>query len=65
VACDGCGAPIPATITFLSPIAEYTPPVIYSREQRARLVYMAEARPEARGAELRVGQPADVTAAQP
>jgi len=65
VACDGCGAPIPATVTFVSPTAEYTPPVIYSREQRARLVYMAEARPDARGAELRVGQPADVTASLP
>jgi len=65
VACDGCGAPIPATVAFVSPTAEYTPPVIYSREQRARLVYMAEARPDARGAELRVGQPADVMASLP
>ena len=63
--CDGCAAPIPATITYVSPIAEYTPPVIYSRERRARLVYMAEARPEAPAAALRVGQPADVTLATP
>jgi len=65
VGCDGCAASIPATVTFVSPTAEYTPPVIYSRERRARLVYMAEARPEAPAATLRVGQPADVTLAAP
>ena len=41
----GCPASLAATITFVSPQAEYTPPVIYSREQRARLVYLVEARP--------------------
>ncbi len=45
VACDGCGAPVAATVRFISPRAEFTPPVIYSREQRARLVFMVEARP--------------------
>jgi HlyD family secretion protein len=65
VACDGCPASIPATVTFVSPTAEYTPPVIYSRERRARLVYMAEARPEGSAAALRVGQPVDVTLAAP
>jgi HlyD family secretion protein len=64
VACDGCGAPIAATVTFVSPTAEYTPPVIYSRERRARLVYMVEARPDSPAIALRVGQPADVTLAR-
>jgi HlyD family secretion protein len=65
VACDGCGAPIAATVRFISPQAEFTPPVIYSREQRARLVFMVEARPDERALDLRVGQPVDVTKAPP
>jgi HlyD family secretion protein len=59
--CDGCGAPIGARISFINTQAEYTPPVIYSNEQRARLVFMVEARPDAAGAaRLRPGQPVDV-----
>lgn len=61
-ACDGCGAPIAARVTFVSRQAEYTPPVIYSRDQRSRLVYLVEARPAAAdAARLRPGQPVDVT----
>jgi len=63
VACDGCGAPIAATIRYIAPRAEYTPPVIYSREQRSRLVFMVEARPDEGLDRLRVGQPVDVTTA--
>lgn len=60
--CDGCPAPIQARITFVSRQAEYTPPVIYSREQRSRLVFMVEARPQAAdAARLKPGQPVDVT----
>jgi HlyD family secretion protein len=59
--CDGCGAPIAARIDFIATRAEYTPPVIYSNSQRARLVFMVEARPEAKdGARLKPGQPLDV-----
>ena len=64
-ACDGCGTPIPSTIRYISPRAEFTPPVIYSREQRARLVFMVEGRPNERAEALRVGQPIDVTLAHP
>jgi HlyD family secretion protein len=62
-ACDACGAPIKARITFVSRQAEYTPPIIYSREQRSHLVYMVEARPQAPAdaARLHPGQPLDVT----
>lgn len=61
LACDGCGAPIPANISFISNRAEYTPPVIYSNAQRAKLVFMVEARPSpADGARLKPGQPVDV-----
>jgi len=60
--CDGCGAPIAAKITFIAAQAEYTPPVIYSNEQRAKLVFLVEARPiDAKDAErLHPGQPLDV-----
>jgi HlyD family secretion protein len=61
VTCDGCAAPIAATIRFISPQAEFTPPVIYSREERARLVFLVEAWPDAQPQRLRVGQPVDVT----
>ena len=61
VRCDGCTAPIPARISFIATQAEYTPPVIYSNTQRARLVFLVEARPEGdAGARLRPGQPLDV-----
>lgn len=56
--CDGCAADIPATITYISAEAEYTPPVIYSNDTRAKLVYMIEARPAAADASrLHPGQP--------
>lgn len=64
--CDGCAAPIEARIRFIAASAEYTPPVIYSREQRARLVYLVEAWPNpADATKLRAGQPVDVTLAKP
>jgi HlyD family secretion protein len=61
LSCDGCGAPIPARITRIATQAEYTPPVIYSNAQRAKLVFMVEALPVAAEARrLRPGQPLDV-----
>ena len=56
-ACDGCAKGLTARIEFVSPRPEFTPPVIYSREARDRLVYLVEARPSAR---LNPGQPVDV-----
>ena len=56
--CDGCGAPLAARISRIATAPEYTPPVIYSTAQKARLVFMLEARPEAAdAARLRPGQP--------
>ena len=37
------------------------PPVIFSREQRQKLVYLVEARPEGPAAKLTAGQPVTVT----
>ena len=62
--CDGCRAGITATVSFVSPQAEYTPPVIYSEESRAKLVYMIEARPRPEEAALfNPGQPVTVSLA--
>ena len=59
--CDGCGAPIPAQITFIAPQAQFTSPLIYSRDNRARLVFLVEARPApAQATRLHPGQPLDV-----
>lgn len=60
VACDGCAAPIEARISFISRNAEFTPPVIYSLDERNKLVYLVEARTD-KVDSLRVGQPVDVT----
>lgn len=62
VRCDGCGEPITASVSYVSSQAEYTPPVIYSRENRAKLVFLVEARPApAETAKLHPGQPVEVT----
>ena len=66
IRCDGCPAAIAAEITFVSPQAEYTPPVIYSRESRAKLVFLVEARPAPADApKLRPGQPLEVALGKP
>ncbi|KRA42131.1 HlyD family secretion protein [Devosia sp. Root635] len=59
VGCDGCAATT-ATVTYLASEPQMTPPVIYSREERDRLVYMVEARLDTPGT-LRPGQPVTVT----
>jgi HlyD family secretion protein len=62
IACDGCPAPIAARISFISPQAEYTSPLIYSKENRAALVFMIEATPvPGQTAALHPGQPLTVT----
>ncbi len=60
--CDSCGAPMSATISFIADRAEFTPPVLYSKENRAKLVFLVEARPATEvAAKLNPGQPVDVT----
>lgn len=60
--CDGCAPGLTATISYISPRPEFTPPVIYSRESRDRLVYQVQARPNVR---LNPGQPVDVVPLEP
>jgi HlyD family secretion protein len=56
--CDRCPSDLAATISFISPQAEFTPPVIYSEASRAKLVYMVEARPpHPQAALINPGQP--------
>jgi HlyD family secretion protein len=60
IACDGCAERLRAQVSFIARSAEYTPPVIYSLEERNKLVFMVEARAE-RPDGLRVGQPVQVS----
>jgi len=58
---DGSKAPLLGKVSFISPQAEYTPPVIYSKESRDKLVFMIEAVFDPKTAEsLHPGQPVDV-----
>jgi HlyD family secretion protein len=59
--CDGCVAG-QASISYISPQAEFTPPVIYSNESKGKLVFMIEATPHgAQAAQLKPGQPLSVS----
>lgn len=60
VTCDGCASGLTAKVNFISLSAEYTPPVIYSLEERAKLVFLIEALPDDPD-KFRVGQPVSVT----
>ena len=63
ISCDGCDKGLTAKISFIARSAEFTPPVIYSMEERAKLVFLIEARPE-HPEKFRVGQPVTVTLPQ-
>jgi HlyD family secretion protein len=61
VSFDGAAEKYPIRVSYVSPQAEYTPPVIYSRETRSKLVFMIEAQfTTDRAAGLHPGQPVDV-----
>lgn len=59
VTCDGCQPGLLARISFIAREAEFTPPVIFSQEERAKLVFRVEAKP-ADGADLPIGLPVTV-----
>ncbi|MFM7085048.1 MAG: HlyD family secretion protein [Hyphomicrobium sp.] len=59
VSCDGCSSSIKAEVIFISTESEFTPPVIFSLEEREKLVYRIEALPQ-ETEDLRVGQPVTV-----
>lgn len=60
--CDNCPADLAGTISFISPQAEYTPPLIYSESSNSKLIYMVEARlSPAQAVLLNPGQPVTVS----
>ena len=59
ISCDGCADDLHATISFFASDPQFTPPVIYSRDERSRLTFLAEAT-LADGAVLHPGQPVTV-----
>jgi len=57
--CDGCAAGLTARLIYVSAQPEFTPPIIYSRSSRDRLVFLMEALPgDPKG--LNPGLPVDV-----
>jgi HlyD family secretion protein len=60
VDCDGCAEGMTAEVAFVATQAEFTPPIIFSRDSREKLVYRVDARPLGETASLNVGQPVDV-----
>ncbi len=59
ITCDGCGATLTASVTFIAQQEEFTPPVIFSNGSREKLVFKIEAR-AAGGLKLNPGQPVQV-----
>ncbi|WP_424361617.1 HlyD family secretion protein [Methylocystis parvus] len=61
IGCDGCPSDLFGRISFVSSREEYTPPVIFSDVERAKLVFKVEARLEGKARELPLGMPVSVT----
>ena len=60
IQCDNCAQPIAAHVTYRSPQAEFSPPQLYNRDNRERLLYMLEATPDSAPERIHPGQPVDV-----
>ncbi|MFD2173015.1 HlyD family secretion protein [Rhodobacter lacus] len=63
VSCDGCAPGLRAEVSYIAEGPEFTPPVIYSLQNRQKLVYLVEARPVGESP-LKPGQIVDVTRAE-
>lgn len=61
VRCDGCAAGLQAKVSFVSGEPEFTPPVIYSLENRQKLVFLVEAREIGDAGVLKPGQIVDAS----
>lgn len=61
--CDGCAESLTGRISFIASDMEYTPPEIFTIDERAKLVVMVEATPDNADA-FRPGQPVDVRLGQ-
>ena len=60
ISCDGCAEDLTAKVSYFASDPQFTPPVIYSREERQRLTFLAEAT-LADGAAVQPGQPVTVS----
>ena len=60
VSIDGQSQPLLAHVTYVATQPEFTPPVIYSRETRAKFVFLVEAALASVNDTLHPGQPVDV-----
>ncbi|SBW12989.1 conserved exported hypothetical protein [uncultured Alphaproteobacteria bacterium] len=59
--CAGCPDGATATVAFVSAEAAYAPPILYSRDNRAKLAFLVELKPDAAtAARLRPGQPVEI-----
>jgi HlyD family secretion protein len=65
VRCDGCKPDQHARVSYVADEPEFTPPVIYSLNNRQKLVYLVEARPDGDALQLKPGQIVDVQLAEP
>lgn len=65
VGCDGCPTDLTAEVTYVSDEPEFTPPVIYSIENRQKLVFLVEAKPSETAYRLKPGQIVNVDLAAP
>ncbi len=63
VSCDGCDEPVQARVSFVAREPQFTPPVIYSLDQRQKLVFLVEARFDG-ATPIRPGMPVDVRIAE-
>jgi HlyD family secretion protein len=61
IQCDGCPAGVEAAVSYVSDTPEFTPPVIYSLENRQKLVFLVEARETGGASALRPGQIVDAS----
>jgi HlyD family secretion protein len=64
VRCDGCEPGMKATIYYIADEPEFTPPVIYSLDNRQKLVYLVEALPDETARALKPGQIVDADIAE-
>jgi HlyD family secretion protein len=61
----GSDKPRAAHVSYLSPQAEYSPPELYNRDNREKLLYMIEATPDSNPEGIHPGQPVDVSVSSP
>ncbi|KAF0170668.1 MAG: hypothetical protein FD160_3814, partial [Caulobacteraceae bacterium] len=59
IGCDGCAKDLTGRVSFVASEPQFTPPVIYSLDEREKLVFLVEAIPDAPDA-IRPGLPVDV-----